>query len=193
MIVLVRPDADTPEVEALMESVRKLGLDLVPLDDRKERGFEVVGSDRGLVLSLRGSPAVAEILTRRRAVVGGEPLWPHFALRLAVLCTLLVIVLVLLAAFSPALLTEHTRSGSDVRQVEWFLRPIAGFLALFSADLAPLGGALILAYWATFMLWPFLDRADTRTARGRRVARLILWMGVLLFLLLVALGVRGAA
>jgi len=193
MIVLVRKDADADAVESLVKSIQALGLDVVPLDERKGRGFEVVGGDRGSVLELRDSPAVDEILTRRMALHGGEPLWPHFALRVGVLFLLLLIALVLLSAFAPPGLSDRALHGSAApEQVEWFLRPLAGLSDLFPARLSAVWGSLFLAYWLAFIFWPFLDRSDKTTPSGRRGARLVFWMGVALYTMLIVLGIRGS-
>ena len=191
MIVLVRADADADAVGELVKSVREMGLEVVPLDERKGHGFEVVGSDRGRVLDLRDAPAVDVILTRRTGLTGGEPLWPHFVLRLSILCLLLLVALVLLSAFLPTGLSDRLPKGAQ--QAEWFLRPLAGFLSLFPPNLRGVGGTLILLYWVSFILWPFLDRADPRTPRGRRVARFVFAMGVAFLVFLLVLGIRSAA
>jgi quinol-cytochrome oxidoreductase complex cytochrome b subunit len=188
MIVLVRKDAPPDAVEQLREAVRGLGLDIMPLDDRKGSAFEVVGADRGRVLGLRHLDAVEEVLTRRRRLTGGEPLWPHFALRLAILVTLLFLVLGVLTAFFPPGLGDRALSeGAPVpQQVEWPLRPLEGFL-----DLVPGAGWIFLLGWIAFMFWPFLDRSDRSTPRGRRLARLLRWLGVTVMAFLVALAFRG--
>ena len=106
MIVLLRHGADAGDVREFVDAVRALGLDVVPLDDRKGRGFEILGIDRGKVLALRDSPAVAEILTRRTALTGGEPLWPHFLLRLTVLGLAVLSAVLLVAAWLPPRLAD---------------------------------------------------------------------------------------
>ena len=193
MIVLLRADADAAAVEELVLSIQELGLDVVPLDERKGRGFEVVGPERGRVLALRDAPAVDEILTRRTALSGGEPLWPHFALRVGILVLLLLVTLVLLSAFFPPGLSDSAMmAGERPGQVEWFLRPLAGMLSMFPPRAAVVGGLLFLLYWLCFIFWPFIDRSDARTPGGRRAARLVFWMGVSIFVLLIVLGVRGS-
>lgn len=190
MIVLLRPGAAAADVHEFVEAVRARGLEVVPLDDRKGRGFEILGADRGKVLALRDSPAVAEILTRRTALTGGEPVWPHFFLRVAVLGLCLAAAVLLVAAFLPPRLGDPA-PGTGGGGVDWYLRPLDAFLAFFPGGWRALGGTLFLLFWALFILWPFVDRADTGTVAGHRVARLVRIMGVLLLVLMVALGVRG--
>lgn len=184
MIVLIRPDADTDTVAGLIASVRDMGLEVTPLDLAKGSAFEVRGPDRGRVLELRGAPGVEGILTRRTALVGGEPLWPHFTLRLGVLALALLVVLFLLTAFFPPGLGDKAQSGAAPAEVfEAYLRPLAGFLALFPHGLVFLGGFVVLLLWVAFLLWPFLDRADAATVGGRRAILLIRVMAVALILL----------
>jgi hypothetical protein len=186
VIVLLRHGADAGDVRELVDAVRALGLEVVPLDDRKGRGFEILGTDRGKVLALRDSPAVAEILTRRTALAGGEPLWPHFALRLAVLGLLLLSAVLLVAAWLPPRLADAA-PGTGATGVDWYLRPLDAFLAFFPGGWRPLGGTLFLLFWVLFIFWPFLDRS----AAGSRTAKLVRMMGVLLLLFMALLGVRG--
>jgi quinol-cytochrome oxidoreductase complex cytochrome b subunit len=190
VIVLIRPDADAVTVEALVRAIRELGLEAVHLDETKGRAIEVVGSERGAALALRDQPAVAEILTRRARLVGGDPIWPHFTLRLAILLVYLVTVLVVLTAFAaPGLgdLAEPT-ADSGTGAPEWYLRPLGAFLGLFPDGLRWLGGTLVLLFWVLLFAWPFLDRSDPETPRGRRILRLARCMGVGLILLVILLG-----
>lgn len=191
MIVLLHPDAPPDAVEKLLDDLRGLGLEPLPLDDRKGRAFEVIGGGRGQVLALRGSPAVAEILTRRTALAGGEPVWPHFVLRVAILCLVVTIALVLLAAFAPPGLGDRALTeGPAPVGTEWYLRPLEEFLGLFPARW--MGGSLFLLFWISVIFWSFVDRADPRQPGGRRLALLARLLGVALLLLIVLLGVRGS-
>lgn len=192
MIVLVRHDAAPETVEELLKKVRAMGLEPLPLDGRKGRAFEVVGGERGRVLALRDAPGVAEILTRRVALAGGEPVWPHFALRVTALLVGLLAVLVLLTAWFPPGLGDAAERTHGPGAVEWYLRPLDAFLALFPAGLRWIGGSLFLLFWLSVIFWPFVDRADTRTPGGRRIARLVRVLGVLLLVLITLLGLRGA-
>lgn len=186
MIILLSADVSPAQVEAITGRVRELGLDVAPLDDRRGRAFEVIGEDPGAVLELRGSPGVAGIMTRRTPLDKGEPLWPHFALRLSILALLLLTVLVLLTAYAPPGLAD--KAGPDQPPaMEWHLRPLAGFMRL----LGPLGGTAVLFFWLVFLFWPFLDHADERTPGGRRTARIIRLAGVALLIFVIVLGVTG--
>jgi hypothetical protein len=187
VIVLLRHGAPAGDVREFVDAVRALGLEVVPLDDRRGRGFEILGAERGKVLALRGSPAVAEILTRRTALAGGEPLWPHFFLRFSALGLAVLAALLLVAAWLPPQLAEAAPGAGD-GGVDWYLRPLAAFLAFFPGAFRPLGGTLFLLFWGLFIFWPFLDRAEP----SGRTAKLVRVMGVLLLLLMVLLGARGA-
>jgi quinol-cytochrome oxidoreductase complex cytochrome b subunit len=187
MIILLNADVAPEEIEAITGRVRELGLDVAPLDDRRGRAFEVIGEDPGAVLQLRHEPGVARIMTRRTPLDRGEPLWPHFALRLSILSLLLVIALVLLTAYAPPGLGD--KAGPDQPPVtEWHLRPLAGFLRLLPGLL---GGTAVLLAWLLFLFWPFLDRADESTFAGRRTARIIRAAGVALLVFVIVLGVTG--
>jgi len=195
MIVLVRPEAAKETLAGLMATVREMGLEVSPLEHGKGRGFEVTGDDRGRVLTLREAPGVLEILTRRVALKGGEPLWPHFCLRVGILVLGLAVVLLLLSAFFPPGLGDRAvpEGGPSAGVVEWYLLPLQGFLALFSGPARWVGGFLVLLLWLLFFFWPFLDRVDESTAKGRRGVLLLRLMGVavIIFVVVLALGVRG--
>jgi len=195
MIVLVRPEATEKLIADLTETVRKMGLEVSPLEHGKGRGFEVTGDDRGRVLALREAPGVLEILTRRVALKGGAPLWPHFCLRVGILVLGLAVALLLLSAFLPPGLGDRAvpEGGASSGVVEWYLLPLQGFLALFSGRARWVGGLLVLLFWLLFFFWPFLDRADESTAHKKRGIFLIRAMGVviLVFVVVLALGVRG--
>ncbi|MFQ5843806.1 MAG: hypothetical protein ACE5JG_02340 [Planctomycetota bacterium] len=193
MIILMKRDAAPDAVRAMVERVRALGLEVTSLDEAKGHAFEVTGSGRGRVLALRDEAGVAEILTRRTRLEGGEPLWPHFALRLAAFALLLLAALALLTAFLPRGLGDRAdpAAAAEPARLEWHLRPLAAFLDLFPGGSAPLGGLMVLVLWVLFLLWPLVDRADEGTARGRRAVRLIRAMGVALVLLVLALWLQG--
>lgn len=190
MIVLLSPGLGQAQAAAVLARAAELGLELVPLDAGKGRAFEVVGPRRGEALGLRGVPGVAEILTRRTALTGGEPLWPHLALRVGALTLGLLGLLVLLAAFFPPGLGEAAGGEPAVgAPVEWFLRLpalLVGFDSLGAAFLAPL-------FWLLLAAWPFLDRLDPQSAAGKALCagRWLVAVGLLLTVAWLAWG--GAA
>ena len=190
MIVLLQADADRAAVEALLGRVRDLGLEAAMLDCNKGRAIEILGENRGRALALRGAPGVAEILTRRAALSGGEPLWPHFALRTGVRLLLLLAALVLLAAFFPPGLGDAAHPDNPLagHAVEWYLRPAAGLVALAPEGDSWLAGLLGLALWVVFFAWPFLDGKAVRAPAARTLLRVL---GVLVVAALVALGVMS--
>jgi len=188
MILLVRHDATAAQLAAIEQRVSELGLRLVPLDGEKGRAFEVEGERLGGMLELRHSPGVAEILTRRRSLTGGEPVWPHFALRIGALSLVLLALLVLLAAYVPVGLADVAGTPGDPVAVEWYLRPLAGFLDLLPRGLPWLGGLLLLAFWVGLFAWPFLDRA----LGAKRAVLLVRVLGVAMILLAAALALRSA-
>lgn len=182
MIVLLKHDADADTIRDLTASIRALGLEVAPIDHAKGRAYEVLGSDRGRVLQLSNAPGVEVILTRRTALDGGEPLWPHFALRVSVVALSVFVVLILLSAMFPPGFGDRAEANGPVDEtVEWYLRPLAGFLR----HLPKIGGVLVLLLWIAFTLWPFLDRARTR-----RSALLVRLMGgaLIVFVVILALG-----
>jgi hypothetical protein len=182
VIVLLQHDATAETIRQLTADIRALGLEVSPIEHAKGRAYEVRGSDRGRVLELAHAPGVEAILTRRTALAGGEPLWPHFALRLSVVALSVLVVLILLSAFFPPGLGDRAEPGVSVDvTVEWYLRPMAGLLR----HLPKIGGIVVLLLWLAFLAWPFLDRARTR-----RTAAMVRLMGVilLLFAIILALG-----
>jgi len=180
MILLLKHDVTEASVRDLKDAVTALGLSTAPLDDGRGKALEVVGADPSRVLGLRGHAAVAEILTRRTPLVGGEPVWPHFTVRLLIVALLLLSVLALLTAFFPRGLGDHASGATPgPLVVEWYLRPLLGFRGLLG-PLARIGTGL---FWILFFAWPFLDRANT--ARGRLLLKV---MGAALLLLVVVLG-----
>jgi len=187
MIVLLQAGASRADEEALLDRIHAMGLTAVPLDGPKGRGLELVGGELGQALALRGAPAVHEILTRRTALTGGEPLWPHFALRLAIVAILCVTGLCLLAAWSPPGLGDSARIDSPVEgvAVEWFMRPAAGLLGLMPGSVRPAAGLAGLLALGLLFFWPWIDRAPL-CPPGRRLALRLLGLAVVLAL--VALG-----
>jgi len=185
MIVLLRDDVDQAAVDDLLRRVEALGLQVRALDGARGRALEVLGEGRGRALELRGAPAVREILTRRTLLVGGEPLWPHFALRVGVVLLALLGLLFLLAAFLPPGLGDaaHADNPAAALPVEWYLRPFAGLCALLPEAARPLAGVTGLLLFLAFLLWPFLDRATERPGLRHTL------LGVAVLAGLVALGV----
>jgi len=183
MIILVRADASAAQVDALGRRIRDLGLTVVVLDDAKGRALEVLGDERGRVLSLADDPAVEEVLTRRTPLAGGEPLWPHAALRVGMLAVALLSVLLLLAAFFPPALSDPARPPlAKSPAPEWYARPPAAVLEAFPSSIRWIGGALVLLFGAALLLLPYLDRFDPETPKGRAVGRLVRAAGAVVLL-----------
>ena len=167
MIVLLEPDVSAETHRKIVESIRALDLDVVPLELGARRALEVVGPDPGRVLALSGTEGVLEILTRRTPLSGGEPIWPHFTLRVLIATLLLTVLLALLTAFFPPGLGDPATATppAEVPAVEWYLRPLDVVLSRLPGAL---GGWLVLVFWLALFLLPFLDRADPTTAHGRK-------------------------
>lgn len=188
MIVLVEPDASPDTVREVVRAIQELGLEAAPLHEAKGNAFEVLGAQRGRALELRGTPGVQEILTRRTALTGGEPLWPHGALRLAIMAVpLLVIILLLSVLFPPALGDRVDPAAEGPRVVEWYLRPVTALLDLFPGESAFVGSLIVALYWILFFVWPFVDRVQPGTRRGRYATLSIRVMGAAVILLFVVL------
>lgn len=189
MILLLRADATPEQREAVLQSLRGLGLEAVSLREEKGEAYEIIGENRGQALALTAAPGVQEILTRRRPLVGGEPIWPHFALRVAMLALFLIILLCLLTAVVPPPLGDRPgpRAGIVGKPVEWYLAPLDAFIRKLSGA----SGVLMLSSWVLLFLWPFLDRADPRNPAGRRMALLVRAMGLLVVLFVLILGVTA--
>jgi len=169
MIVLLTHDADTATVQDVLRRVEELGLRAVTLDTRRGRALEILGSDRGRALALRGTPGVREILTRRTALIGGEPVWPHFTLRVAILTLLILVVMAGLTAFRPPGLGDAVGATSTLvadadamADVEWYLRPAAALVKLFGPERQGLAGAVAMLGWLALLCWPFIDRRKKR-------------------------------
>lgn len=188
MIILLESDADLAAVRVLVQRLEDLGLRAVPLEGLKGRALEVSGPEVGRALQLRSASGVREILTRRTALTGGDPLWPHTALRAAILAVLLLVALALLVAYLPPGLGDRAEGGSfqDAGGVEWYLRPLAALRGAFPERLQVAGGGLLALAWLALLLWPFLDRADGSTPRGRALVRLVRGAGLLLALAWIA-------
>ena len=178
MILLLKHGATDAAIREVQDRVRELGLSTAPLDGARGRAFEVIGSDPSRVLGLRGLAAIEEILTRRTPLKGGEPVWPHFSLRVLILVLLLLSALALLCGFFPVGLGDRN-AGTGEAIVEWYLRTLAGLHVILG------GGARIATalFWILFFVWPFLDRTEAPRAR-----LLLKVMGVALIALLIALG-----
>lgn len=185
MILLLKHGASAASVREVVDAVSALGLSTTPLDDARGKALEVLGADPSRVLGLRGLAAVEEILTRRTPLQGGEPVWPHFLLRVLILVLLLLAVLSLLSAFAPVGLGD--RAGTPLPPgtpppLEWYLWPLAGLRDHLGSGAARVATGL---FWILFFAWPFLDRSDS--ARARILRRV---MGLALIALLLALGLR---
>jgi len=188
VIVLLEPDASPETVREVVRAIQELGLKAIPLHEAKGNALEVLGAERGRALELRGTPGVQEILTRRTALTGGEPLWPHGALRLSIMALPLLVIILLLSVFFPPALGDRVDPTADgPRVVEWYLRPVTALLDLFPTDASFVGSLIIALYWILFFVWPFVDRADPGTPRGRKTALAIRAMGAAVILLLVVL------
>lgn len=192
MIVLLKPGT-TPEVaHAIADKIRGFGLQAVPLDDAKGRAFEVLGEERGQVLTLVGEPGVLEVLTRRVPLTGGEPLWPHFALRVGILAVLVVSLLLLLTAFVPPGLGDPASGATRVdAPLEWYLRAPEVLLGGLPGSLRVVGGGLILLLGLGILFLPWIDRKLSGAGRGATVGAGLRVAGaaLLLFTLLSMLGV----
>lgn len=186
MIVLLREDVSRADEEALVARIHELGLTAVPLQGPKGRGLEVLGPGLGQVLALRDTPAVREILTRRTPLAGGEPLWPHFALRVAIATILCVTACCLLAAWVPPGLGDAARpeDAAGATRVEWYMRPAAGLSALLPGAPRAVPSLLGLLGWGLLFCWPLIDRAPRCTPARRRALRLLGAVVVVVLLLL---------
>ena len=192
MIILLRHDVTPAQVKDLNERIRALGLETVPHDDAKGQAIEVLGDERGRVLALGGRPGVEEILTRRLPLAGGEPLWPHFALRLGILTIAVLVVVLLLSAFLPPSLGDSASTPLARRpSVEWYLRAPTAVLEAFPASMRWLGGTLVLLFGLGILCLPWIDRFDPATPRGRAVSRAVRAAGALVLVvsLVLMLGV----
>lgn len=192
MIILLRRDVTPAQVLDLNEKIRAMGLQTVPLDDAKGQAIEVLGDERGSVLALAGGPGVEEILTRRHPLTGGEPLWPHVALRAGILAIGVVIALLILSVFLPPSLGDAASQPLASRPpVEWYLRPPTAVLEAFPRSIRWVGGTLVLLFGLVLLLLPWIDRFDPATPRGRVVSRAVRAAGafVLLASIVLMLGV----
>ncbi len=195
MIILLDHAAAPAEVKSLTEAIRALGLDAVPLEDNRGQALEVLGADPGRVMELAEAPGVASILTRRTALEGGEPLWPHGALRIAILAILLFVLLMLLSAFLPPGLGDpagsQTGALDPTHDVEWYLRPLAWVYRLSGDVGRRIGGTAVLLFWVVLFLLPWIDRGSLDTPRRQWVNRIVRGLGfaVLAMFVLLALGV----
>lgn len=171
MIVLLQPTVSAEGAHAIAERIRALGLQVIPLDDAKGRALEVLGEERGKVLTL-DEPGIREVLTRRVPLVGGEPVWPHFALRLGILAILVVSTLLVLTAFLPPGLGDPaTHERAAAAPLEWYLRPAGALLARTPGSLGWIGGTAILALGLVLLFLPWIDRGDASKPRDRAVAQ----------------------
>ena len=175
MIVLLKPGVTVETHRRLVESIRELQLDVVPLEMGAHRALEVVGADPRRVLDLAHADGVLEILTRRTPLTGDEPIWPHFTIRVLIAVLLLIVLLALLTAFLPPGLGDRATAAppTETPAVEWYMRPLAVVLQRLPGAL---GGWLVLIFWLALFLLPFLDRTDPQTpagSMGRLAVRII--------------------
>ncbi len=179
MIVLLEPSATPQAVKAIADRIREMGLEAIPLDDAKGRAFEVVGDQRGRVFALAGEEGVQEILSRRFPPKGaGEPLWPHFMLRVGILGVLLVSALLLLTVFLPPGLSDAVeKAGGPPAPVEWYLRPTEGLFRFLTGLPRWVGGTFVLVFGFVFLLLPWIDRGG-ESRRERLVALAIRTLGL---------------
>ena len=177
MIVLLEPNVTVETHRALLESIRALELDAVPLEFGARRALEVVGADPSRVLELADAEGVLEILTRRTPLTGGEPVWPHFTIRVVIAALLLAVLLSLLTAFFPPGLGDRATATppAEASPVEWYLRPLDVVLHKLPGVL---GGWVVLLFWLALFLVPFIDRADTTTPRGRTMLLVLRVVGL---------------
>ena len=192
MIVLLEPNVPAETHRALLESIRALNLDAVPLELGARRALEVVGADPSRVLELANADGVLEILTRRTPLTGGEPIWPHFTIRVVIATLLLAVLLSLLTAFLPPGLGDPATAAppAEASPVEWYLRPLDVVLHRLPGAV---GGWVVLLFWLALFLVPFIDRADTTTARGKKLLLLLRVVGLVTLAagVLFALGVAS--
>ncbi|MCB9898574.1 MAG: hypothetical protein H6825_11260 [Planctomycetes bacterium] len=191
MMVLLHDGVDQATVDAVIARAEELGLSVAPVEGRRGRALAVSGPELGRALALRGTPGVAEILTRRTALAGGEPLWPHFVLRVTTLFLLLLATLALLAGFLPPGLGDDggaVRDHAPTVTTEWYLRaPSAIDDRLGSTGLLLLG-----LLWAALLFMPLVDRFDAQTPAGRTGALAVRVLGLAVVAALVLLGVVGS-
>lgn len=189
MIVLLEPGCGEELARQVAGRLAALGLQVTPLEGPRGRALEVDGPDVGRALALRGAPGVRAVLSRRTPLEGGEPLWPHVALRVALLAlALLLVLLALLVAWPPGLGDEaHPDTVLQAQPPEWYLRPAAVALEAAGEAGRRAAGVALAAAWLLLLLWPFVDRADEGTPRGRAIARAVRLGGALLLLAWIAL------
>lgn len=194
MIILLDPAAGEDALRELGRRLEALGLTGHLLQGAKGRALEVQGAEPGRALALRGAPGVREVLSRRTALDGGEPLWPHVALRVAMLSLALLLALLALVVVAPPGLGDAARPDGPPAGggSEWFLRPAERLLELAGPQGRVAGGALLAAAWLALLAWPFLERLDGATPRGRALLRVLRTIGVLAALAWVALAAGGA-
>lgn len=193
MIVLLKDDATPAAVRAVAEKIRAMGLEPVPLDDVKGKAFEVLGDERSRVLALAHDEGVLEILTRRMPLEGGEPVWPHFALRVGILSVLLVAALLLLTAFLPPGLSDPApKATSGPGHVEWYLRPAEGLFRFLHPLPHWVGGTIVLLFGFALLLLPWIDRGgESRRARLLSVGVKTVGLAVLVACLVAVVLVRS--
>jgi quinol-cytochrome oxidoreductase complex cytochrome b subunit len=189
MIVLLEPGCTQEVARAVAARLTDLGLQVTPLEGPRGRALEVDGPDVGRALALLGAPGVRAVLSRRTPLEGGEPLWPHVALRVALLSlSLLLVLLALVVIWPPGLGDEaHPDTVLQAQPPEWYLRPAAVALDLAGEAGRRVAGVALAGAWLLLLLWPFVDRADVGTPRGRAAARVVRLGGALLLLAWVAL------
>lgn len=194
MIILLDPAVGDDALREIASRLESLGLRGRLLQGVKGRALEVQGAEPGRALALRGAPGVREVLSRRTALVGGEPLWPHVALRVAMLSLALLLGLLALVVVAPPGLGDaaHPDGPSAGGGSEWFLRPAERLLELAGPQGRVAGGVLLAAAWLALLLWPFLERLDGATTGGRTLLRLLRVAGVLAALAWVVLAAGGA-
>jgi hypothetical protein len=194
VIVLLSPGAGREEVEAVLERMRELDLAGTPLAVGSLRLIHVTRGRTRRARHLLADPLVQAIVPtsgpRVRRV--GRRFYPFHALCASAAGLLLLGCLVLLAGFFPPGVTRALAPGEVPPAPEWpwFLAPMRGLLALAPASPAWLGPSLLVALGALFLALPLLDR--TR-GEGPRARAPVLAAGLLVMLLVLALGIAGGS
>ena len=126
------------------------------------------------------SGSLIEEQVEEKKIIKGEPFFPHFVLREAVVISLVIAAIIFLATYFPTSLLEPADPFTTPSPLfpEWYFLPVYGWLKWMSTDNFPWLGSILpkllgvlvpLVLALTLIIFPFIDREKERHPLRRRI------------------------